>query len=49
MICEHDNGYYVAEDMYGKEYACCNECDEEVEVEDTRDFYIDEYTGKVTW
>lgn len=48
MSCEHDYTY-EDEDYFGKRYLICEECGEEVEPVDTRSFYYDPDTGKVTW
>ncbi len=48
MLCEHES-YDEVEDIYGKVYLVCETCREEIPQEDTRSFYIDEDTGKVTW
>lgn len=45
--CEHEHTY-EDEDNWGNVYVVCEDCEEEVELEDTRSFYRDE-NGRVAW
>ena len=46
--CEHE--HTVTEvDNWGVEYTVCEDCEREVEPEDTRSFYRDPETGRITW
>ena len=48
MTCEHE--FTVTEtDNWGREYVVCEICGIELEPEDTRSFYRDPDTGRVTW
>lgn len=46
--CEHEHTY-LDRDAWGCSVVLCEDCDEEMEPEDTRSFYRDPDTGRVTW
>ncbi len=46
--CEHEHTKPMT-DNWNNDYAVCEDCDTEVEPEDTRSFYRDESTGRVVW
>ena len=46
--CEHDHTVENT-DAWGNEYLVCEDCEQEVEQEDTRSFYRDPDTGRITW
>ena len=51
--CEHEHVVtYTYRDWHETgipQGTVCEDCGEDVELEDTRSFYLDEETGKVTW
>lgn len=47
-MCEHEHTY-LDSDAWGVCVEICEDCGEEMECEDTRSFYRDPDTGKVTW